>query len=401
MSQPKTYDLVIVGGAMAGASLALALCQLTNSANKTPKIALVEAFEPSTKHPGFDARAIALAAATLAQLKRWGLWSSLSSLGTPIEHIEVSDRGHAGTCRLHAEDYHQSELGHVVELEAVGQVLHTLLSKADVDLYCPDSVQSVDSTVDNHTLTLSSGQQLQCALLVGADGLNSVVRQSLKIPLTQKDFGQAAVIANIRCDKPSNGWAFERFSEFGPIALLPMSDERMSLVWAMEESQQAEILALEDDAFIARLQQAFGYRLGNITQTGARSGYPLKLSFIERPIHHRCVLVGNAAQTLHPIAGQGFNLGLRDVAALVTCIDKAWQQSQDLGSVAVTHDYLQSRASDRSQTITSIEALVRGFSNSHWPMVAGRNVALHLLNAISPLKTPIAQRAMGFHQALD
>ncbi|WP_095497390.1 2-octaprenyl-6-methoxyphenyl hydroxylase [Paraferrimonas haliotis] len=400
-SATNEYDIAIVGGAMAGACLALAAAKLVKLDGERLKIALIEAKPPGDAHPGFDARAIALNAGTVKQLQLWGLWSDIAPLATPIHDIHVSDRYHLGTTDLHARDYHVDALGQVVELERVGPLLHRLLEASPVQLFCPLEVKNIDSHENGHDLQLSDNSQLRCNLLVGADGLNSMVRQHWQLAPTQEDFGQSAIIANIRCEQPHQGRAFERFTEHGPIALLPMSEQRMSLVWAMDSDAQKQVLAKDDEAFIKALQQAFGYRLGRITETGKRSGYPLKLTYLPRVIHHRTVLVGNAAQTLHPIAGQGFNLGLRDVATLVTCLRTHLSTANDCGDNALCHAYLEARQVDRQLMIESIELLVRGFSNNHLPLVVGRNIALKLLNWISPLRAGVARQAMGWHHSFD
>ncbi|ABZ77923.1 2-polyprenyl-6-methoxyphenol 4-hydroxylase [Shewanella halifaxensis HAW-EB4] len=422
-------DIAIVGGAMAGATLALGLAQLTKkitkelgqSAEQKPlKIALIEAHKPSDEHPGFDARSIAISHGSIFQLQQLDLWQHLESLATPISNIHVSDRGHFGMTELNSESFHLPYLGQVVELEAVGNKLFSLLEKSDIALYCPNKLQSVEARMDSQLLTLEDGQQIAAKLVVAADGVNSKVRQAFKLPLEQIDFGQSAIITNIHTEQPHQGWAYERFTQTGPLALLPMadsqSDSRLSLVWALPPADAERLLTAPRAEFIEQLQQAFGYRAGRFIDIGNRFSYPLLLSYMPRPIYHRTVFLGNAAQTLHPIAGQGFNLGLRDVVCLIDVIEKELtklalansectnpegesQPTVDLGSAALTHAYLERRNADRQGTMNSIEFLVRGFSNDHWPLVIGRNLGLRLLSWLPSLKTPVAQKAMGWIQS--
>lgn len=401
----QQFDIAIVGGAMAGATLALALAQLAQSANNQAQarplsIALIEAHVPDNQHPGFDARSIAIAQGSIFELSRLGLWPKLAHLGTGIEHIHVSDRGHFGMTELNAAQFHLTTLGQVVELERVGQVLFSELNKSGVSLYCPAKLASLEAGLTQHTLVLDTGERIHAKLVVAADGLQSKVRSSFHLPVTQVNFEQSAIIANVQTDKPHQHWAYERFTPTGPLALLPMQDSqgqpRLSLVWALENANAAQLQAAPKAVFLAELQQAFGHRAGRFVDVSVRHTYPLNLSYMPRPIHHRCVFIGNAAQTLHPIAGQGFNLGLRDVVSLLDVLKAALEHGDDIGAASVTHAYLQAREQDRNSTINNIEFLVRGFSNQYWPLVQGRNIGLRLLSWFPPLKTPVARKAMGW-----
>ncbi|EGM71712.1 2-octaprenyl-6-methoxyphenyl hydroxylase [Shewanella sp. HN-41] len=395
----QNVDIAIVGGAMAGATLALALARLSQTSAPV-SVALIEAHVPDKSHPGFDARSIAIAHGSIFELSRLGLWPKLAHLGTAIENIHVSDRGHFGMTELNAAQFHLDALGQVVELERVGQVLFNELNKSEVKLFCPAKLAQVEAGIDSHTLVLDSGERIQAKLVVAADGLQSKVRNSFHLPEIQVAFEQTAIIANIQTDKPHQHWAYERFTETGPLALLPMGDSqgqpRLSLVWALDDARAKQMQTAPKAEFLAALQQAFGYRAGQFIDVSARHAYPLNLSYMPRPIHHRCVFIGNAAQTLHPIAGQGFNLGLRDVVSLLEVLKMALAQGEDIGCAAVTHAYLNAREQDRNSTIRNIEFLVRGFSNQYWPLALGRNLGLRLLSWFPPLKTPVAQKAMGW-----
>ncbi|RLV58864.1 2-octaprenyl-6-methoxyphenyl hydroxylase [Parashewanella curva] len=393
------YDIAIIGGAMVGSVLALGLVQLTE---RKLKIALIEAVAPSDEHPGFDARSIALAHHTIKSLKEIGVWSNIENLGTPINHIHISDRGNFGMTQLNAGELNVDYMGQVVELAQVGQQLYKALQQSAVNLFCPNSITELTATPEHHKLTLNSGQQITAKLVVAADGVNSVVRQQLKLEQQVIDFNQSAIIANIACEQEHQNRAWERFTNTGPLALLPMRPEnqqnRLSLVWALSPETTNEWMSLPKSEFLSKLQHAFGFRAGQFIDLGERFSYPLKLSYMPRPIHHRCVFVGNAAQTLHPIAGQGFNLGMRDILALIKVISRQ-SNGADVGSSSVTHGYLKLREQDRSNTINRIEFLVRGFSNDLWPMAITRNLSLRLLSYLPPLKAPIAKAAMGYTTA--
>ncbi|CAM4029288.1 MULTISPECIES: 2-octaprenyl-6-methoxyphenyl hydroxylase [Shewanella] len=399
-SYPKPFDIAIVGGAMAGATLALGLANLAHTRQQSLRIALIEANRPGDGHPGFDARSIAIAQGSIFELTRLGIWPKLAHLGTAIENIHVSDRGHFGMTTLNAKDFHLPYLGQVVELERVGAKLFNLLEHQDVSLFCPAKVASIAAGVDEQLLMLDDGTAISAKLVVAADGLHSKVRQDFKLPLEQVDFEQVALVANVLTDTPHSEWAYERFTDSGPLAILPMANvdgqPRVSLVWALAPEHAQLMLGADKSAFLDALQDAFGHRAGRFIDVGERHAYPLKLSYMARPIYQRTVFIGNAAQTLHPIAGQGFNLGLRDLVCLLEVVDEALERGEDIGGAKLTHEYLSRRQQDRDTTITNVEFLVRGFSNQHWPLVAGRNLGLRLLSWCPPLKTPIARKAMGW-----
>ncbi|PKG76609.1 2-octaprenyl-6-methoxyphenyl hydroxylase [Shewanella sp. GutCb] len=400
----EQVDIAIVGGAMAGAILALGLAQIAKQTERPLKIALIEAHRPNEQHPGFDARSIAISHGSIFELKKLQIWPHIAALASEIKNIHISDRGNFGMTELNSDDLHLPYLGQVVELEAVGQQLFRQLEKSDIQLYCPASLTDVEAQAEQQLLTLDSGQQIAAKLLVAADGLNSKVRHAFKQPLEQVDFQQTAIITNIRTEQPHQGWAFERFTQTGPLALLPMSkrngEHRLSMVWALSSAEAEQLLKAPKAEFIEKLQSTFGYRAGRFIDIGERFSYPLMLSYMPRPIYHRTVFLGNAAQTLHPIAGQGFNLGLRDVVSLLEVVKQSLTHSVnselDIGLSQVTHDYLARRNVDRESTMNNIEFLVRGFSNDHWPLVIGRNLGLRLLSWFPPLKAPVARKAMGW-----
>lgn len=388
-------SVIIVGGGMVGATLALTLSHLSHG---TLPVHLIEATAPEAdSHPGFDARAIALAAGTCQQLARTGVWQAIADCATAITSVHVSDRGHAGFVTLDAGDYRLPALGQVVELHDVGLRLFALLRKAPgVTLHCPERVASVTRTAEQVSVTLENGETLSANLLVAADGTRSALASACGIDWQQAPYEQLAVIANVATSVAHNGRAFERFTAHGPLAMLPMSEGRCSLVWCHPLDKRDEILAWSDARFCRELQHAFGWRLGRIGHVGRRSAYPLALTTAAKAFTHRTVLVGNAAQTLHPIAGQGFNLGLRDVMSLAETLTQVHAQNGDVGDYGVLSAYQQRRQADRNATVGVTDGLVHLFANRWSPLLVGRNLGLMAMELFPPARDALAKRTLGW-----
>ncbi len=390
MNEVHCFDVIIAGGAMAGATLALALDKLSHG---RLSVAVVEAYQPDhDQHPGFDARSIALSHGTVQILTSLGLWQTIAPVASPISHIHVSDRGHAGMTDISKDTLAIDALGYVVELADVGRLYAGLIEQSTaIRLFCPSSVTSVVRQHNQVEVTLNSGEHLQAKMLVAADGAVSTCCEQVGMALAEHDFGQVAVIANVVASEAHQGRAFERFTEHGPVALLPMRDNRLSLVWCLPPQLAEQVMALDDAAFMAQLQQAFGWRLGAFVKAGKRSAYPLLLRHREQNVSHRFAIVGNAAQTLHPIAGQGFNLGIRDVASLAEELTRG----DELGCYAQLHRFSQRRAADRQHTITLTSALVHLFSNDLLALRIGRNLGLAAMDNLPLLKSPLLRRTLG------
>ncbi|MDP2562888.1 2-octaprenyl-6-methoxyphenyl hydroxylase [Psychrobium sp. 1_MG-2023] len=396
----QQFDIIINGGGMAGATLACGLNHILGP-NHSLNIAIIEASTDDSTHPGFDARVIALSYGSRQILEQLNLWSGFRDISTPISNISVTDRGHFAQTTIKPHDYQVADLGYVVELVDSGRLLHQKLTSDNVTWFRPNSVVALEQTDEQVTVTLADSQQLSAKLLVAADGGFSKVGQLLNITKQQTEFNQSAIIANITTSKAHQGWAYERFTEQGPLALLPMSQGRSSLVWSMHSEHIDRLMALPDAEFLAQLQQAFGYRLGTFEQTGKRVSYPLIQSLATQTTHHRCVFIGNAAQALHPIAGQGFNLGLRDVAGLISQIAQAVIKQQDIGQFSVLDAYQKQRSDDRNQTVLATSGLVSIFSNDYWAMAMGRNIGLQLSSCFNSLKQPVAHQMLGWSHDLS
>lgn len=403
--QTQDYDVVIVGGAMSGCCLALALAQRSPEL----KIAIIERkqHDASLSHRheqkcGFDSRSIALAQGscqTLHQIAfdhQYSLWQKIEASAENIQRIHVSDRGHSGLVNLSAQEMKLSRLGAVVELSAMGEILLAAIAQQpNIDYFAPLSVIQLQRSTQHVSLQLSNQTWLQTALLVAADGSNSAIAQQCGIQYhTLNDYRQSAVIANVRSSQPHQGEAFERFTAQGLLALLPLKNGLLSLVWCVRDSD--ELMALDNQTFLQRLQQQFGWRLGRFLDVGKRAAYPLALQKADSHIHHRLALIGNAAQTLHPIAGQGFNLGLRDVADLAAVLSEAATQQQDLGSSAVLQRYQQQRQADRANIINLTDSLVNTFANDLLPLQIGRNLGLLGLANQRTLRQQIIKPTLGW-----
>lgn len=405
------YDLLIVGGGMVGASLACAL--LTVAAELELRIAVVEA-EPMPKsgepvfQPSYDARSTALAYGVRAAFERMGIWSTLARHLTPIEHIHVSDRGHFGAARLDAKREQVPALGYVVENHWLGQVLLSRLRQDGapwIDFISPAEVVDLENRAEGCRVTVIQDREereLRAGLVVMADGGRSALREKIGIGYRQSSYEQHALVANVSLDRPHRQIAYERFTDTGPIALLPGENldgqARCGLVWTLPEEQVDEVLALDDRAFLERLQQRFGYRAGRLVRVGERFHYPLKLVLAEEQVRAGLVVLGNAAHALHPIAGQGFNLAFRGVVALADLIIERKREGLPLGELQALQTFEQARRSDQFRTIQFSDRTMKLFTSELSALTLTRDIGLALLD-ICPLgKTLLARAAMGLDQ---
>lgn len=386
--------VIIVGGGLVGVTLALALSHLSQG---RLNIELVEThLQGGQQHPGSDVRTIALAQGTCQQLVKMNIWQALADGATAIECIEVSDRGHAGFVTLRAEEYNIPALGQVIELYQAGQKLFNLLAHAaGIRLHCPATVVAVRREQQRVDVTLDNGQILTGKLLIAADGGTSLLARACGVSWRSQSYDQIAVVTNVVTEQPHRNRAFERFTAQGPLALLPISGGRSAVVWCCHSKHQSEMQSWCDEDFLQHLQRLFGWRLGRITQTGLRQSYPLQLRVADRHISHRLALVGNAAQRLHPIAGQGFNLGVRDVMALAQTVVTAYQQGEDLGSYRVLDRYQQHRQSDQRKMINFTDGLIHLFANHYAPLIVARQLGLLLMDRQPGLREILVQRTLG------
>lgn len=394
------YDILIVGGGMVGATMAYALSPLPL------RIGVIEAVPfKSGGQPSYDDRAIALAYGSARIFESMGLWPKFASKISPIKKIHISDRGHFGAARIDSAEEKVDALGYVIESRVIGAVLADELPKLEnVELICPATVTNVELSAREARLSIERDgrqQQLTSKLLIAADGGHSVVRQLLDIPTRSWDYDQAAVIANITPERHHQGVAYERFTDTGPVAMLPNSyaetgdPNRCSLVWTVRSGDEARLLGLSDNEFLAELQTRFGYRLGELEKVGHRNAYPLKLVRAKQQVRPRLALIGNAAHTLHPIAGQGFNLGQRDVAVLADVLATAVAEGEDIGAAEVMQRYTDWRYWDHKKVIGLTDGLARLFINPLAPVALARNIGLFTVDVMPPLKRLLSRQTLG------
>ena len=375
--------LAIIGGGLVGASLALAL--QAGAKARGWKIVLIEPFAPGDSYqPSYDARSSALSYGAKQIYQRLGLWQEVSRRAEPIKQIHVSDRGRFSTARLSAMEEGVPALGYVVENAWLGQCLWQGLDKDVISWRCPAHVTRMEPLADGYRLTLDDETTLECDLAVLADGGRSGLREQLGIGVRQRPYNQSALIANVTPSEAHNGMAFERFTDDGPMALLPLPENRCALVWTR--------IGMDERSFLSELQGVFGYRLGTLKHVGARHLYPLTLVEAEEQVRPHLTVLGNAAHSLHPIAGQGFNLSLRDAQALA---DALLASELPPGDFPTLQAYRERQRLDQQLTVGFSDQVTRLFGSTQ-PLVSfGRNLGLLGLDLLPPAKRWFARQAMG------
>ncbi|MGQ0429578.1 MAG: 2-octaprenyl-6-methoxyphenyl hydroxylase [Gammaproteobacteria bacterium] len=386
-------DVAIAGGGMVGLSLAVALAPLPLD------VVVIEPVAPEAdQQPSFDARTTALSAGSRRVLEGIGAWAGIGKAATPIRRIHVSERGNFGFARLTAEEQGVAALGYTIENRLLGQALRERCANIVRLKQLSASAREVSAGGDGLRLVTDRGGEVTARLVVAADGAQSAVRQALGIDATASDYGQHAIIAHVDTERFHEYTAYERFTSQGPIAVLPIGEGRSAVVWTLAPETARRTMELDDATFLLELQQAFGARLGRFTRVGRRQAYPLSLTRAGKLTAPRAVLVGNAAQGLHPVAGQGFNLGLRDVAALAELLAEecaARGEAADPGAPALLQRYAEWRRPDREAVIRFTDSLVRGFGPPLLPARALRATGLLAFDLLRPVKREFARRTMG------
>ena len=388
------FDLIIIGGGLAGASLA---CALKDSALK---IAVVEAFELNTdSQPCYDDRTVALSYGSRCIFDAMGVWPALEPHAEAINTIHISDRGHFGVTRLTREQEGVEALGYVLENRNIGQSLYAVMKASEnITLFCPAELTTLQQEEEQVSVEVSINGQahvLTGELLVAADGNNSQVMQLLNIGSSRKDYDQSALITNITPGKKHDNVAYERFTETGPLAFLPMTQNRCSVVWTLSPEQADYLSALDEADFLAQLQQRFGFRLGQFKKIGKRQIYPLFLQSATQMTQGRVAIIGNAAHSVHPVAGQGFNLALRDVALLAELIVDNKRAGDDIGSQSMLQQYVSLREEDINRVYRFTDVLVKTFSNSIPPLAHMRSLGLLMVDVLPDIKHQLALQSMG------
>lgn len=398
----STYDVAICGGGLVGASLALALAELSL------RVVLIEA-QPlgsseqqaaSAQQPSFDDRSTALSNGSRRIFEAIGVWPLLAREATSIRQIHVSDQGRFGFARIAAEEQGLQALGYVLTNRVIGAALWQRLQQVQVEILAPATVKSVALQAGQRVLRCACGERevaLAARLVVAADGARSMVREAAGIRVETRDYEQVALVSNVTAQRFHDHIAYERFTPEGPLALLPLSHGRMGLIWTLTPQAAGLVSELDDAAFLARLQRAFGLRLGRFTRVGSRQRYPLALSQCAVHVAERLALVGNAAQALHPIAGQGFNLGLRDAACLAELLADAHTVGQafDPGDGLLLERYRRWRAQDQPRIVQFTDGLVRLFMQPFGPVKWLRDAGLLAFDLLPPAKRAMAQLSLG------
>lgn len=384
----ERVDILIVGAGLVGASLACAL------EGRGYRVALAEAALAAATAPGFDERKLALSAASLNALSALGVLAKLGTAPTPIRRLHVSRAGDFGSVRLAASDVGRDGFGAVVLARELGMALEARLAElAGLQRFRPAQVTALAHAADGVDVRLKEGEgerRVSARLLVAADGTRSFTRGALGIGTQDHDYAQTLFVCSLATDRANDGTAYERFTEHGPVALLPMARD-YGAICAVARADAERILALDDAGYAGYFQARFGWRAGRVLRVGTRSAYPLARVVAERLTATRALLMGNAAQTIHPIGAQGFNLGLRDALTLAELLDGG-----DPGSDSLLADYVDARREDRERTLAFSDGLARITANDSFPMHVLRSLGLLAVGNSADLSLPIVSAAMGF-----
>jgi 2-octaprenyl-6-methoxyphenol hydroxylase len=387
------YDLLIGGGGLVGNCLALAL------KDSGLKIALIEAMShQQLPRSSAGDRALALSAGTVIMLESLGIWDRIKSQATAIKTIHISDQGHFGKTRLTAKKQGVEALGYVITARDIETPIAKMVAETAITQYCPARIDRL--TVEHQSINVAIIQDshrfdLVAKLLVGADGGNSTVRKLLNIRQQKTDYQQTALITTVTSSLANHNTAYERFTASGPLALLPIGRFQSAVIWTRNHQEAKTLLSVDETEFIDQLQACFGYRLGELTLSATRIAFPLTLVRAEKMQAPRSVIIGNAVHQLHPVAGQGFNLGLRDVAQLAKMLMQQPTRS-DIGTCHFLNAYAKTRRRDHQQVIHFTHSIVKLFSNQWLGLTAIRNSGLMLLDHLPIAKKLLTDHAMGF-----
>lgn len=399
-------DILIAGGGLAGATLALAI------GRRLPgwRVTVVESFPlpadlaPDDYQPSYDARSTALALGSRQIFETLGLWQAIRRQATPIQHIHVSERGRFGVTRLTASDHGQEALGYVADNRWLGECLtRALADEPAIDWQAPATVGQARPLPGGMAVEVTGEEQtrvLNTRCLVVADGGRSGLREQLGIGVSHHDYDQVALIANVSTERPHDNVAYERFTRSGPLALLPLSQgpepgHTSALVWTLATDELDEIQTLPESARCQRLQEVFGWRLGRFTRFGTMHHYPLSLTVADEWVRPGVVLVGNAAHSLHPVAGQGFNLALRGLMVLVDALAAAREKERAPGDLACLEEYRQIQLGDQRRVVAFSDSLARLFTYESGLLGMARGAALAGLDVAPAAKGWLARQAMG------
>ena len=390
----EAYDIVIVGAGMVGASMACAL------ADTDFNIAVIEAFEPNAENqPSFDERTVALTYSSRLIFNALDVWADIDAEAFPILNIEVTNKDAFGFTTLGVEDSQTPALGYVVPTRAIGRALHKRISvQSNLDLLCPATVESIQPLTESANVVVNHADNqtgIKAKLVILADGGRSGLLQQLEFSSNTKTYPQCALVGIVSTDKPHQGKAFEHFTDQGPLALLPLRTADYALAWTLKEAEAKSLVQCDEKDFLSQLQSTFGKRAGQFKTAGRRHVYPLSLSMLDQPYKPRIVIIGNAAHTVHPVAGQGFNLGLRDVGFLQQTL--LAHSHGDPGASELLHGYADQRKHDAKSVGQFTDGLIQIFNSDFFPLRAARNLGLSTINLLPGVKKGLLKRTMGLH----
>jgi len=387
------YDIVIIGGGMVGASLACAL------ADSTLSIAVIEGHEPPAEWPtdSFDIRVSAITRAAENLFRRLGAWQTMEALRVqPYQAMEVWDATGSGHIHFEAAELGEPNLGHIIENRVITRALLQRLREHDnIDTRCPAKPVRLMLRSDHAQLQLDDGSLLQTPLVIGADGAHSWLRQQAGIDIQERHYRQTAVVTTVQTERRHEDTAWQCFLPSGPLAFLPLPEGRSSIVWSTRAEEAARLLALDDTDFMSELGDAFMHRLGTVTAVGPRGAFPLKGRHAKEYVKPHLALVGDAAHTIHPLAGQGVNLGLADVEELATVVLEAHHARRPIGGFKTLRRYERARRGDNLLMLGAMGTFKALFSNDTPGLRELRNLGLDLADHAGPLKNFIVARAMG------
>ncbi len=388
------HDVAIVGGGLVGASSAL----LFKKAMPDLSVTLIESkpLEQPSSLPSFDQRTTAISPTTQEAFCQMGIWQALSPVASSIETIHVSDKGQLGQATMGPQDNAGQPLGYVLQNSRMGEVLLKTLGDSDTCIRSPETVTQIRPLAGGVALTLGSGQCVTARLLIVADGAESALRKQLGIAYSDHDYEQHAIVANVRFSAPHQNTAYERFTSHGPMALLPLKSDdsrEATLVWTWPANDVARVKAMSDEDFLNGLQMQFGYRLGQFQAVSARSVYPLCLRLAKEQVRSNVVLLGNAAHFLHPVAGQGFNLSMRDALRLVSLLRNVPKST--LGDLAILQRYEAIQAKDQASTTILSHTFNQGFRNARWGVPHIRSFGFFLFESIPLLREQLIAHLSG------
>ncbi len=397
-SSQTSFDIVIVGGGLVGMSLAVALA-------KSPcSVLLLEQNQAAPLHANvLDLRTTGLTRSSEQMFMQAGIWQQMAAAATPIERLDISEQGNFGGARIDAKQHGISPIGYMMPNHHLIEILSKHVAQlSNVTILSPASLDTAKANSSGYEIKVThEGEQLSftTSLLVGSDGGKSKVRSILGIGAEHKSYQQSAIITNVRTQKPHQNIAYERFTQHGPLAVLPIQDNCCALIWTQAEDNVDEYLQMDDQMFLQSLQKAFGYRLGKFLEVGKRSAYPLSLTSSNELVRPHAVLIGNAAQTVHPVAAQGFNLGLRDVHTLVQMLKNIDFKPKHFA--AMLNEYEQKRAPDRDHVIKLTDGLTRLFAPQIWPAKMLRSIGVRMISSLPAVQRGVLRRNLGLRHFMS